>query len=205
MTEKKPVSLKPSDFGSTINDFVFGAEKPPRLSSTEMDLLDFHDAGIAVVNEAFDYKPIRSMKKQELSRYVSHLALQRMVDNTTLISIVKDREIYRINKKNKPHEVRKFYDDLLDGTVNGYKPFVGAKTVRVWFWDDRDKKIAYSTMTEAGIPFSMLFVFVADILSEIGELGAITTDLQGEYKQGMRYLSWLGQAVKFIAEDVVKQ
>lgn len=203
MPSKKPVSLRPSSFGQSIEGLLLSKETPPRLPNSEMSTLDLHNDGISSVKEALTIRPIPRLNYRELSRYASRVALGRMQSNQTIAELRVTRKKYLDNKIERPERIRKYYDDILSGLSFGYRPFVIAPDVHVWFWDDSDCQAFYSLVSEAGLPKKILYCFVADALCELSGLGAIASDLSEDYKQGIRYINWLLSNYVHCADNVL--
>ena len=189
------MSIQPSAFHGELSDLermvIDRDNKPPKLSAADMHLLDFHTMGIAAVREALKMKPFAYLDYRELSRYASKLALDRMDSCPVIVDLKEARKDYHSRKAHLEQRVRQFYDDMLEGTTYGYKPFVPARNLHIWLWDNTVSEAVHASIGSSGIAQRSFFVFVADVLSELDSLGTVADDLKAEYLQGLRYFKHL--------------
>jgi len=194
------VNLNPEAYGTSTDDImqlIASGEKPPKYSSTELDKLDYHNTGIAAVREALKEKPVPHMAYRELSRYASHVACTRMASLPILNDLKLAFEAYNIAKKPHNQKVRTEFIDRLDGESRGYAPYVAGVHIHVWFWSMEDKNAVLAMAGDAGVVSAVFFGFVADALSELPGLGAITQDLVYEYQRVLRHLDWVLNSVEY--------
>jgi hypothetical protein len=199
----KAVSLRPVDFTADLRSLLASKVQPPKLSPTEIHLLDFHTDGILAVGEAFRVADLLGYEYQFMSRVASHETIKNMVEHPDVIASGKLYRAYLEAKMTKPQRVRKYCDDVVRGASIGYKPFVSG-LVHVWLWDDKDQRILYSCLANSCMRHSMFYGFVANTLSDLTELGAVCDDLKAEYDQVLRHLGLINSTLKYLTENLSK-
>jgi len=186
------LSANPSDTGggelTSLEQLIrLGEKKPPKLSALELDHLSFHVVGISAVQEALRHRPFQYVSHQELSRYVTVDAFNRMVECSLLASLKNANAEFYAKIRTKEQRVRKFCYDFLSGSAIGYRPFQ-ARQFYIWFWDEAVYRAVVSTLEDSGVTRSVFSVFCAASLADLKSLDHISDDLRVEVEQGMRCL-----------------
>jgi len=197
------VSVRPDSFRDSIESLIYNGDRPPKLSSSELDRLDFNNSrGIAAVKEALLDSPFQYVNYRELSRYATHIACGRLESDSSVLSLMDVVREYRANKKKFNQRTRKFYDDYLKAASFGYKPFVPQNNVHMWMWNSDEQDSVRSNLSMAGLPRHIFYAYVADALREIPALEVIAADLSDEYDMAMRFVGCFQAVVAHIIEEL---
>lgn len=194
------VPINPSSFASDILSLIERG-RPPKLSSSELDTLNVHTAGILAVKEALRAKPVPRIEYRELSRYATRAAIDRMETYPAVVSLRNDREAYIKQQLQLPQSLRKMWSDALRVTAL-YSPFVSCRNVHLWYWDEEDKQVDMRIREDAGLSLSVLYVFVAGALSELPDLDEVAEDLKREYDRGIKYLDFIANSLNFVRGQI---
>lgn len=194
MTERKPISLKPSDaVRSSLLELISINRFAPKRSATDMKVL---------------YHPIRSLPRsvrsgietastdsivgkgsRELSRFLlldSLCALEALPE----VSKIKraKKELIQVGK-NLDGALRTHLEDKIKGYAlyAPIYPLPDAEWTQLWFWDEETKDTTTGILGSVGLPATFIGVLIASSLLSLddGILGSINKDLQTEYDMGI--------------------
>jgi hypothetical protein len=206
MDERK-ASLRISSFKHTVESLVAPGSEPklPVLPHSEIDRLNFHSTGPAIVHEILRIQPIHNVGRIALSRYLSYVTAQQM-DEMEVFNQLKeawreyDNEVAR-------HElrIREFYNSIIEDVCRSYKPFVARRDIHIWFWDDETKERVFSKLYDAQLPMNIFFALAARPLSEIGSVrDDRKSDLLAEYSRGFGYTDYVLFNLRWATENCRK-
>ena len=208
LQKTKVVSLKPeaaTDHGiPSIMDMLDMDMHPPQYPSPEMHDLDFHNDGISVVHEALRFKPLKGIAYRELSRMAAYEAVRLMCACKEITELCERQAALRQLMMNQEQYIRKHYSRVVETGAQSYCPVSIENNIHVWLWSHEDAGKLDSLIMDSGIPRRMFFVFVAESLSNLGNLGRLATDLRFEYNYGMMVLRFYLSTVNFAIDDLTK-
>ena len=208
LQKTKVVSLKPeaaTDHGiPSIMDMLEMDMHPPQYPPPEMHMLDFNNDGISVVREALKYKPLKGIAYRELSRMAAHEAVCLMSACKEITELCERQTALRQLLINHEQYIRNHYTRIVETSAQSYCPSRVENNVRVWLWSHEDAGKLDSLISDSGIPRRMFFIFVAESLSNLGNMGKIATDLRFEYNYGMISLRFYLTVVNFAIDDLTK-
>lgn len=194
-------SLRPHDMVRTIEGLIIST-KLPDCSEEKYYLLQFSgNPGVYIINEALRRKPIRGVDQRGLSRYACLLATERLTSHSCVGLLKDDYAKFQDIKSGLPLIQRKRYSDMLFALACGYKPAIKART-NIWFWDTDTKNNVISILTDCGLPMYFIYPFIADVLSEIGALKEISSDLRDEYRQADVCLNAYSAGLKAVLSNI---
>ncbi len=208
LQKTKVVSLSPeaaTDHGiPSIMDMLDMDMHPPQYPPPEMHMLDFHNDGISVVREALAYKPVKGIAYRELSRMAAHEAVCLMCACKEITELCERQAYLRQLLIDHEQYIRNHYTRIVETSAQSYCPSRVEENVHVWLWSHEDASKLNSLISDAVIPRRIFFVFVAESLSNLCNMGKIATDLRFEYNYGMVSLRFYLTAVNFAIDDLTK-
>jgi len=204
-----PMNMNPASFGYSIESLMAEGTKPPNQPSTELDRLAFRSRNsVYQVWEALKSEPIVGMSYRALSRYATHVAIQRFVFLPEVLELQEAYKQYVELRKSHTFSVnlRKEYTDRIETAAKGLKPTVIKSFVTLWFWDEADKDSFNGVVSSIELNQGILYLLCAGALSEIPALGEqMVLELQAEYRAVMRALAWTLGAVKEAIKGLEKE
>ena len=203
------VSFKTGDFVSvprTITDCIDKGVKPPPKKAIEIHSLDIHCVeGISSVKEALTtWSSEHGVGYQELSRYACLVVATRVSQSPEVLSLASKWSDYHTVVKEQKQAVRRATGKPLEGISKSYFPLV-RDSYHIWCWNDDNKKALFGTLKKINMGVRILNPFMADVLSELPDLGELSDDLRVEYHQGLQHLRLMATCLSFFITEFTRK